>query len=217
MNSQALLDATADVRSRMSNMSNIAPAITDASTFDDCARALQDIKGIAKQVDALQKSFTVPLEKEKKDVIAWFRETFITQLERSERLLKAAILEWQAQQDRKRREEQQRAEDAARKERERLARLAERANARGDEDKAEQHLARSEAIVAAPVAVASSKAPGISTRSVFEYEITDASLLPREYLLPDDKRIGAVVRAMKMDTNIPGIKVIERKTIAATS
>lgn len=40
-----------------------------------------------------------------------------------------------------------------------------------------------------------------------DYEITDPKLIPREYLVVDDKKIRGVIRAMKGATTIPGIKV----------
>lgn len=47
-------------------------------------------------------------------------------------------------------------------------------------------------------------------RSRWEYEITDPAALPREYLIPADVKIAAVVRALKGETNIPGVRVFER-------
>jgi hypothetical protein len=43
----------------------------------------------------------------------------------------------------------------------------------------------------------------------------DPALVPREYLCVDDKKIAAVVRAMKGDTRIAGIEVYP-DTIAAS-
>ena len=40
-----------------------------------------------------------------------------------------------------------------------------------------------------------------------DYEVADASRIPREYCLLDDKKIRGVIRTMKASTNIPGIRV----------
>mgnify|MGYP001593251593 CR=1 FL=1 len=40
-----------------------------------------------------------------------------------------------------------------------------------------------------------------------DYEVADASRIPREYWLLDDKKIRGVIRTMKASTNIPGIRV----------
>lgn len=53
---------------------------------------------------------------------------------------------------------------------------------------------------------------GISTRDNWKFEITNAALIPREYLVPDTQKIGGVVRAMKSSANIPGIRVYNEPT-----
>lgn len=53
-------------------------------------------------------------------------------------------------------------------------------------------------------------------QETWRFEITDESLLPREYFSPDEKKIGAVVRAMKTATNIPGVRVWSERTAKNT-
>ena len=48
---------------------------------------------------------------------------------------------------------------------------------------------------------------GIKGREQWDFEIVDAALIPREYLVPDMAAIRGVVKAMKGKTNIPGIQV----------
>lgn len=45
--------------------------------------------------------------------------------------------------------------------------------------------------------------------------ISDASLLPREFLMPDEKRIGQMVRMMGAETRIPGVVVTEKIVVSA--
>lgn len=52
-------------------------------------------------------------------------------------------------------------------------------------------------------------------RTTWDFEITDAALLPREYLMPNEKAIGAVVRALKNVANIPGVRVFEVASLGA--
>jgi hypothetical protein len=74
------------------------------------------------------------------------------------------------------------------------------------------------AVISAPiVADASPKAAGISTRENWKYEIVDVNLIPREYLMVDEKKIGQVVKALKKDTNIAGIRAYPESTLAARS
>jgi hypothetical protein len=48
---------------------------------------------------------------------------------------------------------------------------------------------------------------GLTYREDWKFEITDLSVVPREYLIADDVKIGRVVRALKGTTNIPGVRV----------
>jgi len=54
------------------------------------------------------------------------------------------------------------------------------------------------------------KAKGVSSVQTWDFEITDANLIPREYLIPDLTAIGGVVRALKDKASIPGVKVFPR-------
>ena len=49
---------------------------------------------------------------------------------------------------------------------------------------------------------------GMSVRKSWTYEIVDAGLVPREYLMVDEKKLAAVVKAMGEATNIPGVRVM---------
>lgn len=58
---------------------------------------------------------------------------------------------------------------------------------------------------------------GVTTRSTWKYAVEDLSLIPREYLVLDEKKVKAVVKAMRADTNIPGIRVFEDASVAVSS
>lgn len=92
------------------------------------------------------------------------------------------------------------------------ARFEERAEMR-----AEKWEDRAAAVVAPVVPVDIPKAAGISSREVWKFAITDHASIPREYLIPDEKAIGGVVRALKGKTNIPGVRVFSEDTIASRS
>jgi len=51
------------------------------------------------------------------------------------------------------------------------------------------------------------KVAGVSVTTPYTYEIVDESLIPREFLQPDRKKIAAVVKAMREHTKIAGIVV----------
>ena len=59
------------------------------------------------------------------------------------------------------------------------------------------------------------KVKGTSSRKTYSFVIENVALLPREYMMPDEKKIGGVVRAMKDTTNIPGVRVVVETKVHA--
>ena len=52
---------------------------------------------------------------------------------------------------------------------------------------------------------------GFSYRGIWKFRIIDEGKIPREYMIPDQIKIGQLVRALKQATNIPGIEAYEDK------
>lgn len=59
------------------------------------------------------------------------------------------------------------------------------------------------------------KVTGINYREAWKFEVTDVSLVPREYLMVDETKIRKIVQAMKGDTKIAGVRVYSEKQIAS--
>jgi hypothetical protein len=55
------------------------------------------------------------------------------------------------------------------------------------------------------------KAEGVSSRGTWKFRITNAALLPAEYVIPNEKAIAQVVRALKDKASIPGVEVYEER------
>lgn len=55
------------------------------------------------------------------------------------------------------------------------------------------------------------KPEGLGFRDLWCFEITNEAQIPREFLMPDETKIGRVVRALMSSTNIPGVRVFSRK------
>jgi chromosome segregation ATPase len=121
------------------------------------------------------------------------------------------------EEDQRRAKEQ---EEAAQKrrddEQERLHqdRLASEAAERERTARAETLETRAETVTTAPVATAP-KVKGISTRKKWSYEVVDLGQVPREYLMLNGVAVGGVVRALKGETNIPGIRVVSEDIMSA--
>ena len=114
--------------------------------------------------------------------------------------LKCATTRWYAA-------EQQRIaaeEEKARKEAEEMAKLAAEAEESGDSETAQ------EAIIAATLAQATvtvmPKSKGTAMRELWSAVVVDPSLVPREYLIINQKALDALARATKGSVTIPGVK-----------
>jgi len=138
--------------------------------------------------------------------------------------LSAKVSRWLADEERRRRE----AEEARRRaERDRLmleAELAMKAKEaeqikneserRRVEDRIIAEVARREAeLEPIPDVPVAAKADGVNLRDNWTFEIVDESLIPREFLKPDEVKIRSVVIAQKDKTNIPGIRAVNRPII----
>lgn len=225
-------------------------SVTTAEQYSAGAAELQGIKAKFREIDEARKQLVKPINEAHKRVQEFFSGP-LDFLSKAEAIIKGKLVVYQNEQDRLRREEQRRAEEAARKERERLesqareaerkarekadadrraaeaaaaagraeeaARLAARAAATETKaaEKAEALEQRAASVVAPVVHRETPKVAGLKTREVFKFEIVDAGLLPREYLVPDEQRIRKVVNALKMDAKIPGVRVYPDKQLAS--
>jgi hypothetical protein len=96
---------------------------------------------------------------------------------------------------------------------------AEQLEAQGDKELADLVL-ETAAAAPAPVVVlppAVEKQEGVSMRQTWKYRITDERLIPREYLMVNESAIGAVVRAQKGMTKIPGIQAYSESGVSVRS
>jgi len=198
---------------------------------------LQSIKKRSNEINEMRLDMTRPLDASKKRIMDFFA-TPLNRLAQAETLLRNGISVFQKAEREKQRQAQIEAENAARAERERLAKIAahaekeaQKAAKKGDEaaalkaaENAEQARQEIELAEVAPIAlpdVTQTKVAGISTRTTWKHEIDDFHALVTAaaegiakqdyslaaYLLPNDKDIGAVVRALKSKARIPGVRV----------
>lgn len=137
------------------------------------------------------------------------KKVYAEPIEEARRIAKGKLIAWsEAERVRLEREaEIARAEALKKAEDEALAR-AERA-AEFDEKAAD-------AIISAPVVVEPIKAAApAKTATVFQtrwkFRINNPALIPREYLIPDETKIGGVIRATKGSISIPGVEAFSER------
>lgn len=143
-------------------------------------------------------------------------------LEQEEKLRKQAEAEERKQREAK--EAQERAwrekQEAAQKEAERLAKAgkqAEAAKATAEAEKAaqkaeERRQQAAEVQVVAPTLASSvGKVEGLSFRTNWKMRILDVSLIPREYLIPDEKKLNNLSVSSQGSLKIPGVEFYSEK------
>lgn len=59
------------------------------------------------------------------------------------------------------------------------------------------------------------QAKGLSLCENWRFEIVDVAALPREYMKPDEVKIGRIVRALRSQANIPGVRIWSEKTVTS--
>jgi hypothetical protein len=73
---------------------------------------------------------------------------------------------------------------------------------------------RAQPIQVAPIIVEKPKVEGSAERTVWKFEVIDASLIPREFMRPDEQAIGGYVRSARERASIPGVRVYSESSMA---
>lgn len=205
----ALIPAVNRIRSFAAGL-----VIKSGKAYEEAAALLKSIKGQLASFEEARTKITKPINDGLREVNAQHKAT-IAPLLADELVIKNAMIRYSDEQDRIREEEQRRQNEIARKEQERLQAIADRAAAKGQEDKAEQFQHRASQVVAPIAQAAAPKVGGISVPEVWDFEITDEDAVPRAYCDVSPKRIRAQVQATKNMTQIAGVRVFKTKRIAA--
>lgn len=213
------LPDTQQIQERTMEMVETAGAveIRDDVQHKDAGEFLKSIVAVKREVvktfaDPKMKSYEawksiVAAEKRHKDP-----------LDKAERIIKGKMGAYAQEIENRRREEQRKREEEARRVAEEARiREAEELEKQGRTEEAEQVISEDVPTVVPPAPEDNTKIENVSYRESWQYEITDPRAIPREYLMVDTKKIGQVVRAMKGETNIPGIKVFCTTTTAVRS
>lgn len=192
----------------------MAKSIHDPATLGAAAKFMLAAKERAKRI---VERFKGPKADARKAWQNWcdLESELIEPYERIEKeILKPAMARYQEAEDRRIREEEaRRRREAEKEEEERRLKEAQELAENGQKELADAVL--DAPVVVAPVVLPRAEAPeGISYRDVWRFEIVDANKIPRDYLMVDDKKIGAVVRAMKGETRIDGVRVYSEKVVA---
>ncbi len=150
------------------------------------------------------------------------KRQFTDLLDKAASVIKPKIANYLYEEDQKRlaaARARQLAEEQAAREAEKAADKAHELIENGKEGKVaavvEKAAEKIEAIKAAAPVIPSIPVADFSMRTTWDFEIVDAMLIPREYLVPDEVLIRKITRAHKGQKTIPGVRMFESRSVAA--
>jgi len=181
---------------------------------------LKKVKRCYQEIETKRKELTLPLDESKKRIMNFFRQP-LEQLSSAERQIKGAMLGFTEEQERIRREEEQRIQALAREEQERLDKLVmeqiTQAQKEGNLEKAAKIL---DTVVQVAVPIVQSEKPkvqGIRTVTRWKYKVVDEALLPRQYLIPNEKMLADIAIRTKGAIKIPGVEFYFESMVTSTA
>jgi hypothetical protein len=193
---------------------NRSVVIHDDADYDVVCRELVRVASLRKSItaafaDAKRRAY------EAHKAIAKLEADLLAIPGQVESLIKRAIGTYQAEAERKRREEQARlSEIAKRDEEDRRIADAEQLSAAGHHAEADALL--SEPILAPVVHIDAPKADGVSMRRKWTFRIVDLAAIKADFLIPDEKKIRQLVTALGPDAvKVVGGIVVEEEQIVA--
>lgn len=189
-------------------------AITNAEHYHTFSGLLMRIKTALKSIEAAHDRIAGPIKQGLKELVQQANDSKAPLLQ-AEQSIKASMISWQNAERARAAAEQARADEIARKERERLQALAAKQESTGKVERAEETIQRAAAVVAPVISREPPKVAGIATRNVPKFEIVDPSKIPAEYRMIDEVKIGKTVRATGGTVAIPGVRIYFEQQIAA--
>jgi len=213
------------IQPEVGNLTSFAQSlvIKTAEGYQAAANRLMMIKSMLKKIDDAHSRVKKPILAAGRELDAQKNEASAP-LKSAEIQIKRAMSDFTTEQERIRRIEQAKADEAARKQQEKLQQQAARAAASGKFEKAGQLEQRAATVVAPVIQIESPKVAGISPRETWHAECVDLKALvkaiaegraPLSLVMANDKVLGAQARSLKADFVCDGVRVWSEKSIAA--
>jgi len=192
-----------------------ATKIIDRPTYEKAGGFLVGLKAIEKEInETFDPVIKAAYEAHKASITA--RDKHRAPILEAEKIVKVKMGDFQKIEEKRLREKEEALREEARQEEEEgRNRRAEELIAAGKPDEALALLGQE--VEAPPIVLPEDSAPkvaGIMTREVWKWRLVNVDLIPRAYLIPDEVKIGKVVRATEGKIDIPGIEAYLEKEIA---
>ena len=189
--------------------------IANTEDYTRAGQILLTIKEIRKKIENTFKPIKQKMDAAKKEVLD--QEKLADKpLAEAEAWIKPLISSYNAEQERIRKAEEDRLRKIAEdEEKERRLNEAVAAEQSGNKEEAEAII---EAPIQVPPVVVQKTVPkvhGVSFTKLWKFRITNAALIPNEYKIPDETKIGGVVRATKGTVQIPGVEIYSEDSVSA--
>lgn len=180
---------------------------------------LKKIKAKAQELDALRRSMTRPLDESKRKIMDFFNHP-LNLLIRAEATIKRAMVDFQREQERIRREREEKlrrqAEVEEARKKKALKEKAKKAEEQGKTEKAEELREKAEE-VHVPTPIIPTEVPKIAgqqTREIWKARVTNINKLPREYMVANDTMLQQFARATKGKIPIAGVEFYTEQIMA---
>jgi hypothetical protein len=184
-------------------------AITNSEQYTQVVELGRALKAMASGIEEYWEKLISDAFKQHKALVARKKE-MVQPVELALMKLKLLVSRYEEEEERKRREAERIAAEALRQQQEAEAlQEAQRLQAAGDTMGAESVIEQAISAPPPPVILQSTipQVQGKSSRQQWKFRVTNEAMIPREYLCVDETKLGAVVRALKDKTRIPGIEV----------
>jgi len=206
-----LLPAAGDLKRELLHQAGQIESVEDAFDAECAAEVLKNLSTAVKDMESARKEVKAPVLDLGKRIDSTAKE-WLAELETEKKRITRTLGDYQAEQDRIRR-------DAERREREKqeaARREAEEALASGDEEgatKATEAIAQS----SAKVSESAHRPAGVSVRTAYKFEVEDIDVLFKARpdlctIQPDNAAIRA---AVKKSQSIPGLRVWKESSAVA--
>jgi len=194
----------------------ISSKIITSEDYKQASEFQAKLKEWEKQVVSKRRSITVPIDNAKSVVMDMFKP-ITDAIEKAKSMVDRSRLDYEQKKELERMAEENRLALKAKKEAQELAEKAQKAREEGKEGKAIQLEAKAEMIQISPTVapVIPQKIDGLSTRKTIWYaEVVDLSILPREYMIANEKMLDGMAKSTKGKIQIPGVVFKEKKSAA---
>lgn len=184
---------------------------------------LEAVGGFVKAMAELKKDIASTFDSISKIQFAAHKETVkqkkrrLDPVEEAERIVKGKAGTYLAEKERRRREDEAKLREAALKqEEERRQEAALALEKAGKNKEAEALIEQPVEVPAVVIPKTETKVEGISKlRKVWKFRVTNAAMVPANYMKVDEVKLGQVVRATKGTLEIPGVEVYSEDTVSA--